>query len=90
MLTTAQTHTSRPAGSEPGAILRWVMAVALLGVSALVVLTGIRTAHLGDLAPIRPVHAIAPIHRSSPRPGRTSSAPSPRPGAPTSSIRTDD
>ncbi len=90
MSTTAQTHPRRPARSEPGAALRWVMAFALLGVSALVVVTGIRTAHLGDLAPIRPVHVVAPIDRSSPPPG---APPHHRPairGVPTSSIHPDD
>lgn len=90
MSTTAQTHPPRPARFEPGAALRWVMAFALLAVSVLVVVTGIRTAHLGDVAPIRPVHVVAPIHRVSPPPRRTAPAPSRSRGVPTSSINPDD
>ncbi len=60
--------------SEPGTLLRWVMVTALLGVSVLVVVTGIRTAHLGDLSPIRRVHAVSPIAYPSPPPTRATAS----------------
>lgn len=81
MSTSAPINPRRHGRAEPGAVLRWVMAAAVLGVSVLVVLTGIRTAHLGDLAPIRPVHVVAPIRSTVPLPVPVTTAPSHRAGA---------
>jgi hypothetical protein len=81
MSTSAPIHPRRHGRAEPGAVLRWVMAAALLGVSALVVLTGIRTARLGDLAPIRPVHVVAPIRSTVPLPTPVTATPSHAAGA---------